>query len=146
MSELTLNLKKVIDAPISDVFDAWLDAETLAKFMMPMPGMPQPKTEADGREGGGFTILMAVGDQEIPHKGKYLEVNRPHKLVFTWESPFSPDDSTVTIQLKALNEQSTEIDFTHVKFINEEARDNHEKGWGVIVDTLAELLCEKIAQ
>lgn len=145
MNDLTLNIKRTISAPINNVFDAWLDAQTLAKFMMPMPGMPQPKTEADGREGGSFKIVMAVGEEEISHKGKYLDVQRPNKLVFTWQSPFSPDDSTVTILFKAINNETTEIDFTHVKFLNEEARDNHEKGWGVIIDTLAELLSEKVA-
>lgn len=146
MNDLTLNVTRTINAPINSVFDAWLNAETLAKFMMPMQGMPQPKTEADGREGGGFTILMAVGEEEVPHKGTYLEVKRPNRLVFTWQSPFSPDDSTVTILFKALNDETTEIDFTHVKFLNEEARDNHEKGWSVIINTLAALLSEQVAQ
>ena len=140
MNDLTLNVKRTIHAPIEQVFDAWLNAQTLAKFMMPMPGMPQPKTEADGREGGDFTILMAVGEEEVPHRGKYLEIKRPHKLVFTWQSPYSPDDSTVTILFEAGDDETTEIDFTHVKFLNEEARDNHEKGWGVILDALATLL------
>ena len=140
MSDLTVKLKRTINAPIGNVFDAWLDAKKLSKFMMPMPGMPEPKTEADGREGGGFTIMMQVGDQEIPHKGTYLEVSRPDKLVFTWESPFSTDGSTVTILFHAIDDKSTEIDFTHVKFIDEETRSNHELGWGTIVDNLAELV------
>ncbi len=140
MTDLTVSLKREINAPIENVFDAWLDAKTLSKFMMPMPGMPEPKTEADGREGGGFTIMMQVGDQEIPHKGTYLEVSRPDKLVFTWESPFSTDGSTVTILFNAIDDESTEIDFTHVKFIDEETRSDHEGGWNTIIDNLAEFI------
>jgi len=140
MSDLTVKLKRTINAPIENVFDAWLEAKTLSRFMMPMPGMPEPKTEADGREGGGFTIMMQVGDQEIPHKGTYLEVSRPDKLVFTWESPFSTDGSTVAILFNAIDAESTEIDFTHVKFIDEETRSDHEGGWNTIIDNLAELV------
>ncbi len=140
MSDLTVNLKRTINAPIEKVFDAWLGAKTLSRFMMPMPGMPEPKTEADGREGGGFTIMMQVGDQEIPHKGTYLEVSRPDKLVFTWESPFSTDGSTVAILFYAIDAESTEIDFTHVKFIDEETRSDHEGGWNNIIENLAELV------
>lgn len=139
MTELAVNLKKTINAPIDRVFDAWLDADTLSKFILPMPGMPEPRTEADGRKGGSFTIYMVVGEDVIPHKGKYLEVDRPNKLVFTWESPFSTADSTVTILFKALTETSTEIDFKHVKFVNEESRTDHEGGWKNILDKLNEI-------
>jgi len=136
MTELSISLNKTINAPIGKVFDAWLDAKTLSKFMTPMPGMPEPRTESDGREGGHFTILMMVGDQEIPHKGEYLEVKRPDKLVFTWISPFSTEGSTVTIKFTALDDNSTAIDFTHVKFPDEESRNDHEGGWTAILDKL----------
>jgi uncharacterized protein YndB with AHSA1/START domain len=121
---------------VEKVFNAWLNAETLSKFMLPAPGMPEPRTEVDGRVGGVFTIYMIVGDQEIPHTGKYLEINKPNKLVFTWESPFSTKDSTVTILFNPIGDELTEIDFTHVKFKDEEARANHEGGWNRILDTL----------
>lgn len=136
MTDLSVSLTKTINSPIEKVFDAWLDANTLAKFILPMPGMPEPKTTADGREGGSFTILMKVGDDEIPHTGEYLEVKRPNKLVFTWESPFSTDGSTVTILFTKINSESTKIDFKHVKFNDEEARKNHATGWGSILEKL----------
>lgn len=139
MTELAVKLTKTINAPIEKVFDAWLDADMLSKFMLPMPGMPEPRTETDGKEGGTFTIYMVVGDDEIPHKGKYLEVDRPNKLVFTWESPFSPKGSTVTILFKALDSNSTHIDFKHVKFNDEESRTNHEGGWTHILEKLDEI-------
>jgi len=142
MTELSISLNKTINAPIDKVFDAWLDAKTLSKFMTPMPGMPEPKTVADGQQGGRFTILMMVGDQEIPHEGEYLEVKRPDKLVFTWISPFSMDGSTVTINFTALDANRTSIDFTHVKFPDEESRNNHEGGWAAILDKLNELLAQ----
>lgn len=140
MTELAVNLTKTINAPIEKVFNAWLDAKTLSKFMTPMPGMPEPRTVADGREGGEFVIYMQVGDKEIPHKGKYLEISAHRKLVFTWESPFSTDGSTVTIHFKALNDSRTEIDFAHVKFTGEEERSDHESGWTNILEKLSVLI------
>ncbi|NOZ52126.1 MAG: SRPBCC domain-containing protein [Gammaproteobacteria bacterium] len=140
MTELSISLNKTINAPIEKVFDAWLDAKTLSKFMTPMPGMPEPKTEADGREGGRFMILMMVDDQEVPHKGEYLEIKRPNKLVFTWESPFSTAGSTVTINFTAVDANRTALDFTHVKFPDEESRNNHEGGWAAILAKLNEVI------
>jgi uncharacterized protein YndB with AHSA1/START domain len=83
MTELTVNVNKTINAPIETVFDAWLNPKMLSLFMMPMTGMPESDVENDVREGGGFTIIMHVGNDELPHTGKYLEINRPDKLVFT---------------------------------------------------------------
>ena len=146
MTDLAVNLTKTINAPIASVFNAWLDANTLSKFMMPMPGMPEPRTEADGRQGGAFTIYMQVGDEEIPHKGKYLEVNPYTKLVFTWESPFSTEDSTVTIHFIALADDQTKIDFSHVKFKGEEERENHEGGWTNILKNLNVVIASAMQQ
>lgn len=140
MTDLTVNVTKIIDAPIENVFDAWLSPETLPQFILPMPGMPQPQVEIDAREGGEFTIMMQVGDDKIPHAGKYLEIDRPNKLVFTWESPFSADGSTVTLSFKSLDGNKTNVDLSQVKFIDEESRNNHEGGWSNILDSLNSVL------
>lgn len=140
MTDLTVKLNKTINAPIEKVFDAWLDPAMLTRFILPAPGMAPPEVESDAREGGRFTILMRVGDDKIPHSGSYLVVNRPSQLKFTWESPFSTDDSTVTLDFSAVGAQQTSVELTHVKFVNEEARANHEGGWSNILDRLAEVV------
>ena len=140
MTDLTVNITKTIHAPIERVFDAWLNPETLSQFILPMPGMPQPQTETDAREGGNFIIIMQVGDNKIPHTGKYLEISRPDKLVFTWESPFSTDGSIVTLKFSDLGENKTYVELTHLNFIDEESRENHEGGWGNILESLNKIL------
>ena len=136
MTELICKVDKVINAPIERVFDAWLDPEYLSSFMLPMPGMPNPKTEVDGREGGRFTIYMDVGEEVVPHSGIYLEMLRPNRLVFSWESPFSSDGSNVALDFTELDSGSTKVELTHVRFVDEESRNNHEAGWGNILTAL----------
>ncbi|NOQ42481.1 MAG: SRPBCC domain-containing protein [Desulfuromusa sp.] len=140
MNDLTVHITKTIHAPIERVFDAWLNPETLSQFILPMPGMPRPQTETDAREGGNFTIIMQVGDNKVPHTGKYLEISRPDKLVFTWESPFSTDGSIVTLKFTDVGENKTCVELTHLKFIDEESRENHEGGWGNILESLNKIL------
>ena len=140
MTELTLNISKIIHAPIEKVFDAWLNPILLSKFMTPMPGMPESDVENDARQGGSFTIIMHVGDEKLPHTGKYLEINRPNKLVFTWASHRSPDDSKVTLNFTRIDDHKTEVSLSQVKFIDEEARSDHEGGWSNILDKLNELM------
>ncbi|TCD16520.1 SRPBCC family protein [Oricola cellulosilytica] len=139
MSDLSLTLRKTIPAPVETVFNAWLDAKMLSKFMMPGKDMTVPRAESDGREGGRFMVVMAAGENEIPHAGTYLEVTPHERIVFTWESPHSVDGSTVTLNFKPAGPSATDLTLTHVKFASEEARTNHQGGWAGILEKLAEV-------
>lgn len=136
MTDLTVNVNKTIHAPIEKVFDAWLNPKILSLFMMPIPGMPESDIENDAREGGKFIITMHVGGDELPHTGKYLEINRPDKLVFTWVSHCSVDNSIVTLNFTKIDDKKTNISLSHVKFIDETTRSDHEGGWGNILEKL----------
>jgi uncharacterized protein YndB with AHSA1/START domain len=137
MNELELKVSKVISAPIEKVFDAWLDPKTLAKFMQPMDGMSDAVVSNDASVGGRFSIVMIAGDNKMPHEGKYVEIDRPHRLVFTWETDCSSDGSTVTLDFSKVDDEKTQIDLHHVKFIDEKTRDDHTGGWTGILDALA---------
>ena len=141
MTDLTVNIDKTIHAPIEKVFDAWLNPKMLSKFMTPEPGMPESDVVNDAREGGSFTIIMHVGDDKLPHTGKYLEIRRPDKLVFTWKSRYSVvENSTVTLRFTKIDDNKTNISLSHVKFVDEEARSGHEAGWGEILNKLGEIM------
>ena len=140
MNDLTVKLTKTINAPAEKLFDAWLDPVMLAQFILPMPGMPNPEVENDAREGGSFSIIMQVGDDRIPHTGTYMTIKRPRELVFSWISPFSADDSQVSLLFNAIDANTTQVELTHVTFPDEESRSNHEGGWGNILDMLNEIV------
>jgi uncharacterized protein YndB with AHSA1/START domain len=141
MAELSVNISKIIHAPIEKVFDAWLNPKMLSKFMRGLPDMAETDVEIDAREGGQFTFVMCLGDEKIPHTGKYLEISRPDKLVFTWESQYSVvDNSTVTLTFTEIDKNRTNISLSHVRFINEESRSGHEEGWGNVLDKLNEVM------
>lgn len=139
MTDLTLVASRTIKAPAKQIYDAWIDPNMLAKFMRPGPDMTVPKATVDARKGGRFAITMRSGEQDIPHAGTYLELSPYSRIVFTWESPFSFEGSTVTIDLAAKGD-ATEVTLTHVKFSDETSRDNHAKGWEGILAGLAETL------
>ncbi len=136
-TELHLETSRVIAAPKEKLFDAWLDPNMLARFMMPGPNMTVPEAKSDAREGGRFLVVMRAGDQDMPHKGTYKTIDRANRLAFTWESPFSKlEDSVVTIDFTEA-EGGTEVKLHHVRFESEESRDNHKGGWASILDALA---------
>ena len=141
MTDLTVNIEKIINAPIEKVFDAWLNPKIMSKFIMGMPDMPDSDVETDAREGGNFTITMHYQGQKLPHTGKYLEIRPPEKLVFTWSSHHSVvDGSTVTLNFTKIDENRTNVVLTHIKFSDEEMRSAHEGGWGCVLDKLNEII------
>jgi len=141
MAELSVNINKIIHAPIENVFDAWLNPKMLSKFMRGLPDMAETDVEIDAREGGHFTFMMNLGDERILHTGRYLEIIRPDKLVFTWESQYSVvDNSTVTLIFTKIDDNKTNVWLSHIRFIDEEARSGHEEGWGNVLDKLDEVI------
>ena len=139
MNDFTVTLNKSINAPVEVVFDAWLNPKTMASFMMPMEGMPEPEVKINAIVDGSFSIIMEVEGNKLPHSGKYIEIERSNKLVFTWISPFSPNDSIVSLLFTKIDDTTTNIELTHTKFEDEESRKNHEGGWTGILNTLSKL-------
>ena len=127
MTELTLTVSRLIEAPAERLFDAWLDPEIMTRFMVPRPEMHISEASTDPRVGGRFRVVM-VGDKDYPHEGTYKEITRPTRLVFTWEAAWSAPDSTVTLTFTPEGD-ATRVDLTHVRFQSEDSRDNHALGW-----------------
>lgn len=141
MSELELTISRTIPASREAVFNAWLSPKVLAQFMnTPMGGAAPTKVTNDPVKGGRFSIIMMNEGKEIPHAGTYLEIDPHSRLVFTWESPYSLDDSVVTIDLTEPAPGETDLTLRHVKFRSEQARDGHKEGWGAILGNLVKAL------
>lgn len=84
MADLSLEVKRVVRAPIERVFRAWTNADELKQWHAPA-GARLLKTHVDLQVGGsyGFTMQDAEGTIYEP-QGEYKEIDRPHKLVMTW--------------------------------------------------------------
>ena len=106
----------------------------MMKFMVPRPDMHLRDARSDAVVGGRFHVMM-VGDKDYPHEGTYQEITRHSRLVFTWEAPWSAPGTLVTITLTPVAE-GTRVDLTQVRFMSEEARDNHAMGWTGILENL----------
>ncbi|MGR3323047.1 MAG: SRPBCC family protein [Pseudooceanicola sp.] len=133
--DLMLKLSRTIPAPPEKVFDAWLDPETMKRFMAP-GGRPTLSAETDPRVGGSYELMMSGAQGEAHrHWGEYREIDRPHRLVFTWNSPHAEPDSVVELTFRAV-EGGTEVTLTHDRFPSEGSRTGHESGWTSILQNL----------
>jgi uncharacterized protein YndB with AHSA1/START domain len=134
-----IRIQRTLNATPERVFDAWLDAEALGKFMRPGPTMTCDAVN-DPRVGGRFLITMMGEGAVHPHTGEYLQIDRPRKLVFTWHSKATAmAASTVTIELSAAAGGRTDLTLTPVG-LSPESVESHTGGWGAIIDLLSGLL------
>ncbi|MEM9341503.1 MAG: SRPBCC domain-containing protein [Pseudomonadota bacterium] len=135
-TDLSLKVTHHIPASPERVFDAWLTPETLRKFITPDFTLEQADVTLDPREGGRFDIIMKGTERPLPHWGIYKTIDRPRTLVFTWVSEWSLEDSTVTLTFTPSG-TGTDVTLVHDRFMNDEMRDNHERGWASILRALS---------
>ncbi|HKQ80442.1 MAG TPA: SRPBCC family protein [Blastocatellia bacterium] len=97
------------------VFDACLDPEMIGKWMFGAAVREEEvlRIAVDARVGGSFSFLVRRQGEEIDHIGKYREIVRPRRLVFTWGiAGESDDESVVIIEIVPLG-TGAELTLTH---------------------------------
>ena len=78
-------ITRIFDAPRSLVYKAWTDPKHLREWWGPH-GFTNPRVDVDLRPGGAWHIDMRSPDGTVyPNKGKYLEVVKDEKIVYTDE-------------------------------------------------------------
>jgi uncharacterized protein YndB with AHSA1/START domain len=125
-----LTIDRVFAASPRKVWHALTDPDALVRWFWPASLHPVVKVEL--RPGGRLRI-EAPGRMGI--EGEYVEVDPPHALAFTWRWDGEDLETTVRLQLSAVD-GGTRLVLRHNGFPDDEQRDNHAVGWS---DCLARL-------
>jgi uncharacterized protein YndB with AHSA1/START domain len=81
-------------------------------------------------------MSSAEASREV--SGTYVEIERPRKLVFTWIGPLTNNVTTlVTVELNPRGDE-TDLVLTHERLPTPAMHEGHTKGWGNILDHLAD--------
>jgi uncharacterized protein YndB with AHSA1/START domain len=144
----TINITKIYDAPIENVFDAWTQPDQLKAWHAPGP-LSTPDASVDLSVGGKYHITMQEPGEGEQHTaaGFFKEIEKPNKIVFTWTWVGAPpwaQDSVVTVLLKELEANKTELQLTHELLPDEEQVASHAEGWEGVLDKLDGFLATKV--
>ncbi|MBI2423706.1 MAG: SRPBCC domain-containing protein [Candidatus Hydrogenedentes bacterium] len=125
------------------VFDAWLDPHWIGQWMFG-PNVREEEVlhlQTDPRVDGAFSFLVRRGETTIDHIGAYRELDRPHRLVFTWGiAGESVDESVVTILIEPTKEGCA-LSLTHVMDVKwAEYASRTQAGWTTMLNALANAL------
>jgi uncharacterized protein YndB with AHSA1/START domain len=143
---LTAVVQRVLPAPPDVVFEEWIDPDALAEWMCPRPARAT-NIDLEPAVGGSLRIDIEEAGVEFYVTGRYLELQRPQRLRFTWSCSTWPDPqwtSIVTVSLEPHGGVDTLMTIQHT-LLPEGTVDNHHHGWTLIALQLGRCLHQRAA-
>lgn len=128
----TLVIERQFNTNPERLYEAWTNPEILQKWWGPV-GVSVPELQLDVRENGEWTTTFYLEEAKATRvvSGKYLTLDPPNRLVFTWgwsEDGKRGHETEVEILLVAVGE-NTMMTLTQKTFAETEHRDSHSHGW-----------------
>jgi uncharacterized protein YndB with AHSA1/START domain len=130
-TETAVEVGVLIAASPETVFDFFIDPDKMVQWM-------GRSAELDPRPGGG--LRCDINDSAVA-AGKYVEVERPRRVVFTWgwegeDSVTAPGSSTVEVLLEP-DGDGTQLRLLHRDLPSAESAEKHGHGWRHYTERLA---------
>ena len=135
----TIRVQHRYGATVERVFDTWLDPAQARQFLFATPSGTMVRADINPRVHGQFVFTDRRDGEDIEHTGRYLVIDRPRLLVFTFAVPkFSAQETTVTVDVHPA-EGGSEVTLTHEGVLPDYA-ERTQQGWGMILQGLERAL------
>jgi len=136
-------VRRLLSASPDVVYDEWLDPDALSDWMCPRPARCLA-VESEPWAGGRLRIDISDGGVEFYVSGRFLVLDRPGRLSFTWSCSTWPDpsaQSVVNVLLEPHGHEQTLMTIEH-SLLPGEFVERHTQGWAAIADQLAAELAD----
>lgn len=137
----TVRVRRVMPAPPAEVFDEWLDPESLTEWMCPRP-VRVVDVSIDARVGGVVRFDIDEAGTPLLMTGQFLEIDRPRLLRFTWSMSDWPDptvSSIVEVTFAPVVDDQTLMSIEH-HLLPPTVFESFDSGWTLTAEQLAALL------
>lgn len=136
-----IRVEKRFRHPAERVFDAFLDPALVGRWLFHTPDGVMEQADYDPTVGGGFTIVERRGDAPAHHFGRFVRIDRPHRIVFDfWTQEDEATPTRVSVAFKAQGDHCLLV-LTHDLAPAWAAyADRTTAGWTLILDTLATVM------
>jgi uncharacterized protein YndB with AHSA1/START domain len=133
MKLMDIEVARTIPASAEEVFDVWMDPKS--------PGGPwfgADRVILNAAVDGLFYFRVNHEGRVWPHYGRFLRIERPGRLEYTWVSEATQGvESVVAITLEPLGGQ-TQVTLRHTGVPDDEMGRQHKDGWSWMLSALAE--------
>ncbi|MDL9980446.1 SRPBCC family protein [Microbacterium sp. ASV49] len=135
----TANVERSFALDIETMWELWTDPQHLGAWHRPSLEFGPTIATVDLRPGGTYRLEMLDPEGQVQAVGgTYLDIDRPHRLVFTWRWDGSDNDTRVEVRF-ADADGSTTVTIVHTDFVAQAEADMHAAGWAGCLETLAAL-------
>ena len=136
----SVRLSRQVSAVPERVFDAWLDPGEARTFLFAGRSGNAIRAEIDPRVGGAFRIVHHSDAENFEYSGEYLEIDRPHRLVFSlFVEKYAQRDDRVIVELAPVAQQSLLVLTHELSLASPAERSRIQRGWGIVLDRLRAL-------
>jgi uncharacterized protein YndB with AHSA1/START domain len=130
----SVRVSRTIRADAERLYQAWTDPKKLMHWWrQEADGWEFASAAIDLRVGGRYRLAMTAPDGKVHAAvGVYRQIERPLRLVFTWdweEPTRSVGDTLVTVEFRENGTNVTEVVVTHERFADPARVGRHEQGW-----------------
>jgi uncharacterized protein YndB with AHSA1/START domain len=131
--------KRRFEAPCDKLFDAWVNPLTLTKWFFKTATSELHRAEFEPWKGGNWTVVDRREGEYFAATGQYLQIDRPHRLIFTFGMlQLSAEFIHVVVDF-AWAGAGSELTLTH-EYLPWMGTRGLEKGWHAMFDMLARAL------
>ncbi len=143
----TLVIKKVIDAPVSLVWEAWTNTDHVVQWWAP-PGMIVNVVEHHFKVGGKWKYTMPMPDGKLfTSEGTYLEIQPNKKIVTT--ADFKPMTENVELHVEfEADGDKTNFAFSVIHATEEYCKQQEKmgfyNGWGSAFNRMESMILQQL--
>lgn len=138
--DVAVTVERAFEASPGRAFDAWLDPEAIGAWMFPDETDEIVDVYVDPRVDGEFAFDVHRDDRVISHVGRYLVIDRPERLAFTWGIADDEGEDHVTVDIHPAR-AGCEVTLTHRLHPDwVDYADRTADAWTAMLDSLADLL------
>ena len=143
MKDLDLiEIVREFSAPPERVFDAWMVRANWAAWIGP-EGITCTVEDMDPTIGGSYLLRMQLPDGvEMLVTGKYLLLDRPNRIEFSWGNAKTGTQSQVTLTFRAVP-RGTEMVLQHAGPLTPADQLSVKNGWQSALNKLERFVEEK---
>jgi uncharacterized protein YndB with AHSA1/START domain len=133
MNLTDITVTRTIPAPPEKIFDVWIDPKS--------PGGPwfgADRVILNPVVDGLFYLAAKHQDRTWPHYGRFVQLDRPRRMEYTWMSEGTKGaESVVTLTFEPRGDE-TEVTLRHSGVPDDEMGRKHKDGWAWVLDMLAQ--------
>jgi uncharacterized protein YndB with AHSA1/START domain len=133
MKLIEITVTRAIAAPAEKVFDVWVDPHS--------PGSPWFGAERvilTPRVNGLFYLAVKHEGRTWAHYGRFLQIERPRKVEYTWVSEATKGVESVVAVTFEPRDDGTVVTLRHSGVPDDKMGRQHKQGWTWILSMLEE--------